>query len=243
MSDSGKPVSARRLETQERLMDAAFEVCVEVGLAEASVEAICAAAGFSRGAFYSNFSSKEELFFALLAREYRRRTEDLESRMATFGEELSCRADGIGHDEAALFIREFFITSSFEVDWYVIEQEFLLLAMRDPELAPEYLKYQANYVAELAEVVTQIVAVAGRRFVIAIDDALPLLSSIYERELMLAVLTGKGRIGGASDAAGADGAAATGAGGAAGVVRPDAPDLGQRVADVLFAITAETPGA
>lgn len=195
-------------------MDAAFGVCVELGLSGASVEAICAAAGFTRGAFYSNFSSKEELFFALLAREYRRRTEDLESRMLLLGDELKCRADGIGREEAAAFIREFFLASSLETDWFVIEQEFLLLALRDSELAPDYLRYQAEYVADLTEVVTQIVAVAGRRFVISADEALPLLTSIYERELRLAVLTG----GGAATAG--------------------AADLGDRVADVLFALTA-----
>ena len=214
MSETLKPVSARRLETQERLMDAAFGVCVELGLSGASVEAICAAAGFTRGAFYSNFSSKEELFFALLAREYRRRTEDLESRMMLLGNELTCRTGVIGREEAAAFIREFFVASSLETDWFVIEQEFLLLALRDSELAPDYLRYQAAYVADLAEVVAQIVAVAGRRFVIPADDALPLLTSIYERELRLAVLTGGG-------------AAAAGA-----------ADLGERVADVLFALTA-----
>ena len=46
-------------------MDAAAQVFAEVGLEGASVEAICDRAGFTRGAFYSNFDSKDELFLEL----------------------------------------------------------------------------------------------------------------------------------------------------------------------------------
>jgi AcrR family transcriptional regulator len=56
----------RQAETRQALLDAAARVVVERGLAGASVEAICMAAGFTRGAFYSNFESKEELFVELL---------------------------------------------------------------------------------------------------------------------------------------------------------------------------------
>jgi AcrR family transcriptional regulator len=47
-------------------MAAASEVFAESGFDGASVEAICERAGFTRGAFYSNFASKEELFFGLV---------------------------------------------------------------------------------------------------------------------------------------------------------------------------------
>lgn len=59
------PVSRRRENTRARLMDAAAQVFAEVGLEGASVEAICERAGFTRGAFYSNFESKDQLFLAL----------------------------------------------------------------------------------------------------------------------------------------------------------------------------------
>ena len=60
--------SARRQKTRERLMDAAFEVFSEVGIHAASVEMIAERADFTRGAFYSNFDTKEELFLALAER-------------------------------------------------------------------------------------------------------------------------------------------------------------------------------
>jgi AcrR family transcriptional regulator len=56
----------QRAKTRAALLEAAGRVFVERGFAGTSVEAIAAAAGYTRGAFYSNFDSKEELFAELL---------------------------------------------------------------------------------------------------------------------------------------------------------------------------------
>jgi AcrR family transcriptional regulator len=70
----------QRAQTRTALLDAAARVFVERGFLGASVEAIVAEAGYTRGAFYSNFRSKEELFAALLQDRvysvYRRITEE-----------------------------------------------------------------------------------------------------------------------------------------------------------------------
>ena len=55
-----------RDETRDKLFDAAARVFEEQGIGGASIEAIAAAAGFTRGAFYSNFASKDELIIAML---------------------------------------------------------------------------------------------------------------------------------------------------------------------------------
>src|SRR5712675_1332735 len=55
-----------RDDTREKLFKAAARVFEEQGIGGASIEAIAAAAGFTRGAFYSNFASKEELIIAML---------------------------------------------------------------------------------------------------------------------------------------------------------------------------------
>jgi len=57
-----------RLHTRERLLEAATEVFSRRGFEAASVDEIADEAGFSKGAVYSNFASKEELFLALLDR-------------------------------------------------------------------------------------------------------------------------------------------------------------------------------
>jgi AcrR family transcriptional regulator len=58
----------RRDQTRRDLLDAAAHVFIERGFEGASIEAIAEEAGYTRGAFYSNFASKAELFAELLQR-------------------------------------------------------------------------------------------------------------------------------------------------------------------------------
>jgi AcrR family transcriptional regulator len=55
-----------RDDTCEKLFEAAARVFEEQGIGATSIEAIAGAAGFTRGAFYSNFKSKDELIIAML---------------------------------------------------------------------------------------------------------------------------------------------------------------------------------
>ena len=55
-----------RDDTREKLFEAAARVFEDQGIGGASIEAIAASAGFTRGAFYSNFKSKDELIIAML---------------------------------------------------------------------------------------------------------------------------------------------------------------------------------
>jgi len=59
-----------REQTRERLLDAAQTMFIRKGFIGASVEDIALAAGYTRGAFYSNFSGKAELFVELLRRDH-----------------------------------------------------------------------------------------------------------------------------------------------------------------------------
>src|SRR5437016_2503729 len=83
----------RREATRAALLDAAARVFIERGFAGTSVEAIAEEAGYTRGAFYSNFETKEELFAELLQQRvyavYRRMAED-----AASGERRSLRETG-----------------------------------------------------------------------------------------------------------------------------------------------------
>jgi AcrR family transcriptional regulator len=66
----------RQAQTRRELLDAAARVFVRRGFTGSSVEEITAEAGYTRGAFYSNFRSKNELFVELLHdRVYTRYTE------------------------------------------------------------------------------------------------------------------------------------------------------------------------
>src|SRR5699024_861814 len=61
------PGTRRKENTRARLVRASLDVFVDEGIDGATVDDLVRAAGFTRGAFYSNFSSKEEVFSALFA--------------------------------------------------------------------------------------------------------------------------------------------------------------------------------
>ncbi len=63
--------------TRQSLFDAAQKLIAKKGLAATSVEDITAAAGYSRGAFYSNFGGKSDLFIELLRRDHAEATAEL----------------------------------------------------------------------------------------------------------------------------------------------------------------------
>lgn len=66
-------------QTRQRLLDAAQAVFMKKGFVATSVEDIAKGAGYTRGAFYSNFSSKPELFLELLRRDHEELQAALES--------------------------------------------------------------------------------------------------------------------------------------------------------------------
>src|SRR5262249_60890827 len=53
-------------------LDAAEELCARRGLGAAALEDIADAAGYTRGAIYAHFGSKEDLFLAVIERQRQR---------------------------------------------------------------------------------------------------------------------------------------------------------------------------
>src|ERR1700689_5137899 len=60
-------VRPTRADTRARLLHAAGDVFAERGYDRASLDDVAAAAGLTKGAVYSSFASKDELFYALMA--------------------------------------------------------------------------------------------------------------------------------------------------------------------------------
>lgn len=204
--------SARRRETRARLLNAAIEIFAEEGLQGASVEAICQHAGYTRGAFYSNFESKEQLFLEMLERESSQRAADLAAKAAEIEPELRGTDTCLSPEEAARYVAEFLAPSHDQSTWFVLEVEFLMLAIRDPSIAPGHHEFMDRFYASISGQVEQVIRAAGRRFTIPIERALPALNSAYERALRNSALGGPEQ-GNAFD------------------------DLGERIAELLFALT------
>jgi AcrR family transcriptional regulator len=133
-------VTRRRATTRARLLDAAFEVFATQGFGQASIEGVCEAAGYTRGAFYSNFGSLDELFFAL----YEQRSELLATQVAeTLGEPVE------GETIASL-IKRVVAALMVDRDWILVTTEFFLYAARTPAAAIALATYRAKLHSALA---------------------------------------------------------------------------------------------
>ena len=93
----------RRARTRADLLEAAARVFVERGFEGSSIEAIAEEAGYTRGAFYSNFANKEQLFAELLQQQvysqYTRMAQnEVPATLREAGERLAqMQADADGH--------------------------------------------------------------------------------------------------------------------------------------------------
>ncbi|MDR6970131.1 helix-turn-helix domain-containing protein [Leifsonia shinshuensis] len=181
--------SARRRRTRARLLDAAFEVFADQGVRAASVETIAEAAGFTRGAFYSNFSSKEELFFALMEREKTMRLEQLNSGVAQFLTPLvGEHGADLGDQEVIQTITRILELQSDDRRWWLVQAEFQLMALRDHSIAADYLRYHDEFFSDLTEIVVEALSSARRRFTIDPEEAVRVIAELCANGEARAVL-------------------------------------------------------
>lgn len=156
--------TARRRKTRDRLLDAAFEVFAEQGLHAASVERIAEHAGFTRGAFYSNFVSKEELFFALSERESSRGLERMREGFDLLFTERPITPGDLTLDTLTDIVGLFLQHHRDDRQWLLLHTEFRLLAMRNPVVALRYHRFIEDIRAQFAEVLTTALASVGMHF-------------------------------------------------------------------------------
>jgi AcrR family transcriptional regulator len=131
-------VTRRRAETRSRLLDAAFVVFAKNGFGRTSIEEVCDEAGYTRGAFYSNFDTLDELFYAL----YLQRAEIIASQVSVAAASASTDLRSVMSSiiEALMVDR----------DWVLVKTDFLLHAARHPEVAEELRSYRRQLQKALA---------------------------------------------------------------------------------------------
>jgi AcrR family transcriptional regulator len=117
-----------REQTRSRLLDAAAAVIARKGLAGASVEEIAETAGYSIGALYSNFDSKERLFLELLSSRADSRVAEAADVIAVAGGEGYTAARGLGR-----LLTE---VADHDVEAGALQAEFWLYAVRNPGSMP-----------------------------------------------------------------------------------------------------------
>lgn len=149
-TDKPVRVTKRRAETRARLIDAAFRVFADKGYGHVTIEDVCEAAGYTRGAFYSQFDSLEELFF-LLYDQWAQRTAD-QVRAAMQGSEPVA--------DVPEAVERIVDTLLFERDWLLIKIDFLLHAARNPDLAHRWEVHRA----QLRKVIEERLIASGLEF-------------------------------------------------------------------------------
>jgi AcrR family transcriptional regulator len=138
--------------TRARLIQSAEKVFARDGFEAAKLEEIAKDAGYTRGAFYANFESKEDLFLALLEKEIATRIAVLEREM-----------DKVRDPEAKLrTMREFFMTKTLDRRWSLLSLEFKLFAVRHPEVKQRLAAMHRRFVGPRVGFLDDIMRTLGR---------------------------------------------------------------------------------
>ena len=115
--------------TRATLISSATRVLARKGLSGASIDDITADAGFTKGAFYANFASKEAMFLELLDEHFAEKLSTIE-RIASDGSDLGDQADRVG--------RDFVDALRGDEDWSRLFVEFAAHALREPEFGEQF---------------------------------------------------------------------------------------------------------
>ena len=135
--------------TRNRVLGAAYEVFAEVGIDAATVEAVCAQAHFSRGAFYSNFASKDDLFLELIEKVTNDRMRRAAGFVHAFGD--ASAAAPMPADPADV-VRAIADMATEDRTGVLLMAEVRIRAMRDPAIAEAYRTFKERTLAQIADI-------------------------------------------------------------------------------------------
>jgi AcrR family transcriptional regulator len=133
----------KQADTRRRLLEAASRVFARSGLHHASIDDVAAEAGFTKGAFYANFSSKEALFLAMLVEKFAERLAELARTTGT---------DEAPEEQARQAGADFNRAIAADPEWERLFFEFAAHAGRDEAFRRELVsRYRAlrERIAEL----------------------------------------------------------------------------------------------
>lgn len=182
------PISRRRAETRHRLMEAALQVFGERGVLAASVEEICERASFTRGAFYSNFESKNALVLAML-REEADQSNAFVSQVKTSGAVDRATAEpALLYDLAAAAIRSTVVGSIGDRGKVMAVVEMRLYAAREPSIRAAYLEFRRANKEELLDQLLQLAQASGWEFALPEYSAIEVMDAMYERTTLKAAM-------------------------------------------------------
>ena len=145
----------RRAMTRQHLLDAAAIVFARNGFHGSTLDEVAATAGFTKGAVYSNFKSKDDLFLELV-------DDRIDRQFAVVSEVLESGS----HDAAEQFprIREIFRRDMFwDDDFVTLWLEFVLYARRNPEVQAKLASSVQRSRAQVQALIEHEYAIIGVR--------------------------------------------------------------------------------
>ncbi|NRQ50358.1 TetR/AcrR family transcriptional regulator [Aeromicrobium stalagmiti] len=178
-----RPAVRRRAATRERLLDAARTVLAREGIQGASVEHICEQAGFTRGAFYSNFASKDELVLALFDREREQMFTVLRAAADPSSFEGLDTLDAVG-----VIMDRFLLGQQQDREWYLVHAEFELRGVRDDAVGREFVAASRQVRTDFEAFLTSALEALGRRLTIELSHAATIVMGTYDTALREALL-------------------------------------------------------
>ncbi|TPG16131.1 TetR/AcrR family transcriptional regulator [Pedococcus bigeumensis] len=164
--------TARREATRQRLLTAAADVFAERGFHGASVEDICERAEFTRGAFYSNFGSRDELVLELYAQHATRLQAAVGDLAAQPGLTLDELLEGV--------IRVWTGQPEERRRWHLLISEFALHALRDPAARTAYADLQRALRRDLVALVDQIASAHGLTLTLPTEDTVRMITIVLQ---------------------------------------------------------------
>jgi AcrR family transcriptional regulator len=192
--------SRRREVTRERVLDAARDVFAERGVYGGTIEEICARAGFTRGAFYSNFTGKDDVLRALVAREHARLLAHLDARFGMVGAVAAGAASADPRVTLASIADGLLRSVPLDRQFSLITQELEIHAIREPAVAQAFLDADARFRERIAGFLERGLRELGREPVIDVADAADVAIAIVERSMRRALLDQRGGTAGGADA-------------------------------------------
>jgi AcrR family transcriptional regulator len=127
--------------TRAKLLSAAETEFSCFGFEGAAVDKITEKAGYSRGAFYANFNSKEELFLALV-----------EDRMTTILDELS-QLTIINNYPDKKVVLKYYLNRAYDKKLTLLMSEFLVAGIRNTKLKSKISNLNHRYLSEVGKVI------------------------------------------------------------------------------------------
>ncbi|QJC21067.1 TetR/AcrR family transcriptional regulator [Arcanobacterium buesumense] len=182
------PLSARRQRTRAKLLQAGSLLFVKKGILGTSVGDICEEAGFSRGAFYSNFTDMEHFIQALADDQWGR---ILTTTIDAFATEDIPLIDGTSDDKTLtstkLLASKILAALPISRDFYLLLTEFstYLARARDNE-NPLFAGSEA-FKKQLAACIESKLAQIGRRSILSGPDLANMILALAERSMILAL--------------------------------------------------------